>query len=109
MKAVTIKANNAEEVSMQLAACTADGFSPTLALVFLSVKQDREAIIKLLHQKGIAIFGATTAGEFIDGEIGQGSVVIMLLNLAPSLFQIHFEEIGENDLEEVSWKIGRDG
>lgn len=109
MKAVTIKGNSADEISTGLAASTANGFSPTLALVFLSVKQDRRAITTLLQQKGIAVFGATTAGEFTDGEIGEGSVVIMLLDLKPAAFHIQFEQIGDSNLEEVAKKIGRDG
>jgi hypothetical protein len=109
MKAETIKGKSTEEISAELARVTADGFSPTLALVFLSIKQNRQAVCDLLDKKGITIFGATTAGEFIDGDIGEGSVVIMLLDLSPSLFQLRFEQIGTGNLAELAAKIGREG
>lgn len=109
MKAKTIKGQNTAELSDELERSIGDGFVPTLALVFLSIKQNLQAICELLDKKGIAIFGATTAGEFIDGEIGEGSIVMMLLDIKPSLFKIRFEEIGDNNLEELAKKIGNDG
>ena len=66
MKAKSIKGKSPEEIKTALEQSIADGFKPTLAVVFLSVKQDRTAISKLLDSHGIAIFGATTSGEFID-------------------------------------------
>jgi len=90
MKAKSLKGNSTEEISSALADNMANGFKPTLAIVFISVKQDREAISKLLDEKGIQIFGATTAGEFIDGEIEEGSIVMMLLDMNPAYFKIEF-------------------
>ncbi|MBK7735847.1 MAG: hypothetical protein IPI36_11910 [Chitinophagaceae bacterium] len=69
MRAKSIKGKSTKEIQSALQESMYDGYKPTLAIVFLSVKQDREAISKLLDEKGIQIFGATTAGEFIDGEI----------------------------------------
>lgn len=80
MKAKSIKGKTSEEIQSALDQINADGFKPTLAIVFISVKQDREAISRLLDEKGIQIFGATTAGEFIDGEIEDGSIVMLLLD-----------------------------
>lgn len=63
MKSKTIKGTTAGEIEKALAEAMAGGYEPTLAIVFLSIKQDRESICKLLDKNGIAIFGATTAGE----------------------------------------------
>jgi hypothetical protein len=60
MRAKTIKGTSPEEVTYALKQATVDGFAPTLAVVFLSVKQDREAITNILDKSGIAVFGATT-------------------------------------------------
>ena len=60
MKAKSIAGKSPEEIETALTASLADGFKPTLAIVFLSVKQEREAISRLLDEKGIQIFGATT-------------------------------------------------
>ena len=76
---------------------TADGFEPNLAVVFSSVIQDYESISKILDKNGIIVFGATTAGEFIDGDFGNGSTAILLLELDPALFELYFEESAEDN------------
>lgn len=109
MKAKSIKGKSTEEISYGLTESMADGFKPTLAIVFISVKQDREAISKLLEEKNIQIFGATTAGEFIDGEIEEGSCVIMLLDIKPEYFKIVFSETGEYTTLENAIQLGIEG
>ena len=66
MTAKSIKGKSTEEIELALQQSMADDFQPTLAIVFVSVKQDREAISRLLKEKGIQVFGATTAGEFLS-------------------------------------------
>lgn len=95
MLAKSIKGKSTEEISSAFTESMAGGFKPTLAIVFISVKQDREAISKLLDEKGIQIFGATTAGEFIDGEIEEGSIVMLLLDMNPAYFKIEFLETSQ--------------
>ncbi len=109
MKAKSIKGKSTEEISSALTQCMADGFKPTLAIVFISVKQDREAISKLLDEKGIQIFGATTAGEFIDGEMEEGSIVMMLLNMNPAYFKMEFLETSQETALEDANKLGITG
>ncbi|MBD0352110.1 MAG: hypothetical protein ICV65_13230, partial [Flavisolibacter sp.] len=109
MTTKTIKGNSPESIAAELKRCTGDDFTPTLAFVFLSIKQNRDAVCRLLDEQGVAIFGATTAGEFIDGEVEEGSIVMMLLNLDPSFFKIHFAEIGEGDLRQIAQAIGATG
>ncbi len=106
MQAKSIKGKSTEEIQAALQQSMADGFKPTLAIVFLSVKQDREAISKLLDDKGIQIFGATTAGEFIDGEIEEGSVVMMLLDMNPAYFKMEFLETSRETALEDAAKLG---
>ncbi|WP_121356493.1 FIST signal transduction protein [Flavisolibacter nicotianae] len=109
MKAKTIKGQSVDQLKAELEQTTSDGFRPTLALVFLSIRQNREEICRLLDAMGIRIFGATTAGEFIDGDVAEGSVVIMLLDLDDRYFRIVFENIGENDLKSLARQIGLAG
>ena len=52
MKAKSIKGKSPEEITTALQESTADGFKPTLAIVFLSIGQDREGICNLLDSKG---------------------------------------------------------
>ena len=109
MKAKSIKGKSTEEITTALAESMADGFKPTLAIVFISVKQDREAICKLLDEEGIQIFGATTAGEFIDGDMEEGSIVMMLLDMNPTYFKLEFLEISPETTLESAKKLGAIG
>lgn len=109
MRAKSIKGKSTEEISSALAEIMADGFKPTLAIVFASVKQDIEALSKILDEKGIQIFGATTAGEFIDGEIEEGSIVMMLLDMNKAYFKIVFSETSQETALEDAIQLGAIG
>jgi len=106
MQAKTIKGKSTPAIATALEAAMTKDFSPTLAIVFLSVKQDIEAIDGLLSEKGIQIFGASTAGEFIDGDIENGSIVIMLLDMNPHHFRIEFLETSREEAYEDARKLG---
>jgi len=58
MKAKSIKGKSAEEIQSALQQSMSDDFKPTLAIVFVSVKQDRNSIQKIFSDADIAIFGA---------------------------------------------------
>ena len=109
MKAKSIKGKSTEEIRSALEQSLSGDFKPTLAIVFLSIKQDRETISKLLDDKGIQVFGATTAGEFIDGEIEGGSIVIMLLDMNPAYFKMEFLETSKQTAFEDAKKLGITG
>ena len=108
MKAKSIKGNSTEEIKSALEHSLADGFKPTLAFVFCSLKQDTGAICSLFGNENISVFGTSTSGEFIDGYQGEGSVAILLVDMNPAHFAILFEEIGARDVREVAKKIGGD-
>ena len=100
MKAKSIKGYSTEEINTALQQSLSDNFKPTLATVFISKKQDHGAIIKLLNDAGIAIFGATTNGEFIDGETGMGAIVILLLEMNTDHFTVMADEFPEKNYRE---------
>ena len=107
MKAKSIKGKSAEEIKTALQESMADGYQPTLAIVFLSVKQDHNAICKLMDDAGIAVFGCTTNGEFIDEVTEKGSVAILLLDISKNYFQIYFEEYPKKNYREVTNRIAQ--
>ncbi|MEO5648124.1 MAG: FIST N-terminal domain-containing protein [Chitinophagaceae bacterium] len=109
MLAKSIKGKSTEEIKSSLQQIITHNFKPTLAIVFISVKQDIEAISMLLDEKGIQVFGATTAGEFIDGEIEGGSIVMLLLDMNPAYFKLEFLETSPETVLEDSHKIGVTG
>lgn len=107
MKAKSIKGKSPEEIKRALEQSMADGFSPTLAIVFLSVSQDRNAICRILDEAGIAVFGSTTNGEFIDEVAEKGSVAMLLLDIKKEHFRIHCADFQSNSYRETSKSIAQ--
>ena len=114
MKAKSIKGNSPEEIKTALEQSMSDGlpagqagFRPTLAIVFLSIKQNRDAICKILNDEGIAIYGATTNGEFTGEGVSAGEIAILLLDINPAYFTILFEEFPEKNYREITKAIAK--
>ena len=113
MKAKSIKGKSTEEIASALVVSMADGFKPTLAIVFLSISQNRKAISELLGKAGVQVFGATSNGEFTDEVPDKLSVAILLLDINPAHFQIlhttyhdgNFKEIASSLAVEAKQKI----
>jgi len=108
MNAKSIKGKSTEEINSALEECFSDGFKPTLAIVFLSVSQDRKAICDILDTNGISIFGATTHGEFIDEETDQGSIAILLLEINTSYFTTLFDEYTDGNYREATQNMAKE-
>lgn len=106
MKAKSIKGKSIKDIQLAMGQSMTEGFKPTLAIVFLSVKQDREAVSRLLDEKDILIFGATTSGEFIDGNVEEGSIVMMLLDMNTDYFTLKFLETSRETALETAEKLG---
>ena len=102
MKAKSIKGKSTEEIQSALQQSMSEGFKPTLAIVFLSIKQDFRTICKLLDDSDITVFGATTHGEFIDENPSKFSVAILLLDMNPDFFRVEFAEYPEKNYRQVA-------
>jgi hypothetical protein len=102
MKAKSIKGKSPEEIQSALQQSMADGFKPTLAFVFISIRNDIDAVCIFLNQQDIRIFGATTGGEFIDGDISAGAIAILLLDMDPSHFTILLQDYRDKDSETMA-------
>jgi hypothetical protein len=107
MKAKSIKGRSPEEIKSGLGESMADGFSPTLAIVFSSVSQDRKAIGEILDNENIAIYGVTTNGEFIDEVTEKLSTAILLLDINRDYFRVYFEEFPGKNYRETTREIAR--
>jgi hypothetical protein len=108
MKSKSIKGKSAEEIKRALQECMSDNFKPTLAVIFLSVAQDRDAVCKVFDDRDIAIYGATTNGEFIDSDIAKESVAVLLLDIDKSYFNIYFDEYQDKDPREAARGIAKE-
>lgn len=105
MQAKSIKAKSTEELATALQLNMADGFKPTLAIVFVSVKHNRMEIGRLMDASGIAVFGVTTNGEFIDEQPETGSIVALLLDINKEYFRIYFEAYPNKNYKTVAIEI----
>ena len=108
MKAKSIKGASPEEIETALQQSMSNGFKPSLAFVFCSLRLEPEALCAIFEKANITIFGASTSGEFIDGYQGEGSAVILLLEIKEEHFSVLFEEIENRDVRDVALKIGED-
>jgi hypothetical protein len=105
MKAKSIKGKSPEEIQEALQNSMAESFKPTLAVVFLSISQDRNAVVKILDEAGIKVFGATTNGEFTDENPEKLSVAILLMDMKPDHFSILYGEYPKRNYREVARTI----
>ena len=107
MKAKSIKGKSAEEIKTALQESMADGYQPTIAIVFLSVKQDHKEICKLMDDAGVAVFGCTTNGEFIDEDTQNGSIAILLMDMKPENFMILTSEYPDKNYRETAHEAAK--
>ena len=107
MRAKSINGNTAGEIKNALEKSMIDGFAPTMAVVFISIKQDRRAVCELLNKKGIDVIGATSSGEFINGHQSEGEAAIMLFDINRNDYCILFEDIGERTLNEAATNMAK--
>jgi len=107
MIAKSINGKLTEEIKASLERSMADGFTPTLAICFISKSLDRKAISEILDEKDISIFGCTTNGEFINEEPNKNSAAILLLDMKKENFEIYFEEYPKGNYREVSSAIAQ--
>jgi len=109
MKAKSIKGKSISEIQIALADCLADGYKPTLALVFLSINHDIKTLSNVLNESGIAVFGATTSAEFTEAGVETEGIAVMLLDINPAYFKIVIKDFGTGSVYESASEIGEVG
>lgn len=108
MRATSIQENSPESFQSAFLQSLKDGFKPTLAILFISISQNRHAVCKILHEAGVAIFGVTTNGEFIDEALGKQSISVLLLDMNPAHFKVLFAEFPEKNYRETAQELARE-
>ena len=91
MLAKNIYGTSIDEIKSKFAKVIADGFTPTLAIIFCSITQNRKEIVDFFNANNVDVFGSTTAGEIVDSEVMEKSTVVMLLNVNKAHYKIFFE------------------
>ncbi len=101
MRARSIKGKSIEEIQDALLQSMADGFTPTLAIVFISVNQNRDAVCEMLDKENIDVIGATSCHEFTEGDQSEGGIAILLLAIDKNNYAVLAEDIGTRTLTEA--------
>lgn len=109
MKAKTIQGFSSEDIHIALSESINDDFAPSLAIAFVPVSQDWEAVRKLLDDRKIRIFGATTDTQFTNDGIQENGIVIMLLDMNPEWFKILLTKIEPEKAQKTGNQIGEFG
>jgi hypothetical protein len=109
MKAKSIKAKTAIEINVALEALLANGYKPTLAIVFISELEEIPAITSLLNEKAIAIFGATTMAEFTEESAETIGIAVLLLDIDPDFFKIVLQSFDSDSGYEAGCLVAETG
>ena len=109
MKAKSIKGKTAEEIITALETSNAEGFNPTVAIIFIAADNEREAVCSVFTKKGIQVFGASSGGNFIDEEIESGAIVVLLMEINPAYFIIKLTNTDQGKKTTIAEQIGNTG
>ena len=109
MQAKSIKGKTVAEIKAAVETSMANGYKPTLAIVFIPKKNEALVVCDLFDEKGISVFGASSYGQFIDKDHDTDSIVVMLLDIKPEHFRIEFRETGNSTTKEIAASIAEAG
>ena len=109
MKAKSINGKTAEEIITALETGNAEGFNPTVAIIFIAADNEREAVCSVFTKKGIQVFGASSGGNFIDEEIESGAIVVLLMEINPAYFIIKLTNTDQGKKTTIAEQIGNTG
>ena len=103
MKPTVFFVASVEQIEMNLQGIRQKGLAPTLAIVFSSVVHNLEELSASFAKHNIEVFGASSSGEITNGEVHEGSIVVMLLDISPDAYQLRaFDGEGK-----TSYQVGQ--
>lgn len=106
MNVRTIKAKSVQETKDQIAQYKKEGFSPTLAIIFASVSFDLSSLCETFNENNIDLFGCSTAGEILNSEVFETSIVGLLFEINKDYYQLHCSEHQDNTIFEMGQTAG---
>lgn len=92
MQIKTFWGSSEREARAEIERCLSADFAPGLCLLFASPNLPYASLAKFLAAKGMRVIGCTTAGEIIDGQVEEQTMVGMMFELRSDCFQILLEE-----------------
>jgi hypothetical protein len=105
MKSAAWLADSIEEVESRLLISLNDGFSPSLAIVFASIGHDLKALGSCFGKHDIDVFGSGSAGEILNNEVREGSIVVLLLEIDREAYRINIFDGADKTYHELGKSI----
>lgn len=109
MQAKSIQGKTAAEIHNALNEIIKEGFTPTLAIVFITNIDNVDAVRTVLDKEGMAIFGASTSQKFTEKGLEEDDITLLLLDTNPDYFKIVLEEYTECSPYEAAFETGAIG
>jgi len=107
MKPVVFSVTSVEHIESRLQAVRRDGLGPTLAIVFSALKYDLKELGTRFATHGMAVFGASSNGEFTHEGVSEGSITVMLLDIPKQAFQVSMFDHHTSDPAQAGRTIAR--
>lgn len=92
MTTKTISVTTLEQLWAQLEENLLNNFNATLAIVMCSSDFDVNKISEIFRHYNLDMIGCTTAGEIIDGELLESSIVVLFFDIPKSYFKVLAEK-----------------
>ena len=89
MNTYALHAANLSELDAAILNCKNNHFKPTLGIVFSSIDKDLSKISKVFDEQDIDLFGCTTAGEILNDQIYDTSIVGLLFDMNPANYKLY--------------------
>ena len=96
-----------EALDTWLSSVVSDDFVPTLAIAFMGVKFDIASVQKTFRKHDVALFGASSWGEFTEGDIQDGTIAVLLLDLDAGSFDIRLDHFEGGDEASVTTGVAK--
>lgn len=105
MNSKTLHAYSIADIELQVKNVMDSDFEPTLAFIFSSIAHEIAPLSEVFTKHSIDIIGATTSGEFINDEIFEKSIVVMLMDMNRDFYRVYFKEVPEYSNSYDSGKV----
>ncbi len=106
MKPSVFSATSVQEVEGHLQNASKEGPKPTLAIVFSSPAHDLKELGAIFAKHDIDVFGASTAGEILNDEVHEESIVVMLLDIGREFYSLEMFDGKDKSSLQVGQNIG---
>ena len=106
MKAKSIKGNTPEEIHTAVIDSKNNGFTPTLAFVFITNTANAIPLGEMFESEGIAVFGVSTPNKFNEQGMEPDDIVALLLDINTSFFKIVLQDFNASSPYEAARQTG---